>query len=373
MHTKCIYSSNSEIIKGIKIYKPNNWLFLHFNKLLKMISTDYITKIFEQFNNLNVMIIGDVMLDSYIWGKVNRVSPEAPVPIVEVDKRENRLGGAANVALNLKALGATPFLCSVIGNDDRSEDFIELLKIDNMPTDGLITSNSRKTTTKFRVIGNNHQLLRVDEETTVPLEQEESLKLWNGIEKLLTNNSIDAIIFQDYDKGIIDVELIKKVTEKANKLNIPVIVDPKKKNFLNYQNVTLFKPNIKELKEGLDTDFDVSNDVELELAVSKLQDKLNAQILLNTLSERGVFVSWRMESGYESMLIRAHLRNIADVSGAGDTVVSVAALCLALKVDVPVMAAISNLAGGLVCEEVGVVSIDKLKLIKEVNQLLAKQ
>ncbi len=335
-----------------------------------MISTESISKLFTEFNNLKAIVIGDVMVDSYIWGQVNRVSPEAPVPIVEVEKRENRLGGAANVGLNLKALGATPILCSVIGDDPKGDDFIHLLEDEGMPVEGIIRSSQRITTTKFRVIGNNAQLLRVDEETTKELISQHKRDLANRISEIIKTEGIDVIIFQDYDKGVIYPELIEEITNLAIEHNIPVVVDPKKNNFLSYNNSTLFKPNLKEIKEGLNMDFDENDEVEVEMAVAKLQDKLNCDMILNTLSEKGVFISWKTQNGYESMLIPAHRRNIADVSGAGDTVVSVAALCLSLRIDPPVLAAISNLAGGIVCEEVGVVSINKNKLLEEVNRSL---
>jgi len=335
-----------------------------------MITTDSINQLFLDFDSLNVLIIGDVMVDSYIWGNVNRISPEAPVPIVEVKKRENRLGGAANVGLNLKALGATPILCSVIGTDQRGDDFTGLLEKENLPLDGIIKCNDRITTTKFRVIGNNVQLLRVDEETTTLLTDKQHSMLISKINNLINDTTIDVVIFQDYDKGVISEKLIKNVVSIAKSKNIPVVVDPKKANFLNYKNVSMFKPNLKEIKEGLNLNLENDTDVNIELAVSQLQDKLNADIVLNTLSEKGVFVSWKIEGGYESRLIPAHLRNIADVSGAGDTVISVAALCIARKIDPPIMAAIANLAGGMVCEEVGVVSVDKQKFKEEVNRVL---
>ncbi len=337
-----------------------------------MITTESINQLFSSFNNLNALIIGDVMVDSYIWGNVNRISPEAPVPIVEVKKRENRLGGAANVGLNIKALGATPILCSVIGTDQRGDDFVALLEKENLPLDGIIKCNDRITTTKFRVIGNNVQLLRVDEETTAFLTEKQHDLLVEKIGDITDNNTIDVIIFQDYDKGVISQKLIESVVKTAHKKNIPVVVDPKKANFLSYKNVTMFKPNLKEIREGLNLDFNDDNDVNIELAVSKLQDKLNAEMILNTLSEKGVFVSWKIKGGYESRLIPAHLRNIADVSGAGDTVISVAALCVSQNIEPPVMAAIANLAGGMVCEEVGVVSVNKDKFKDEVNRVLGR-
>jgi rfaE bifunctional protein kinase chain/domain len=337
-----------------------------------MLTTELISHLFLGFNDKKIIIIGDVMIDSYLWGSVDRISPEAPVPIVAVEKRENRLGGAANVGLNIKSLGATPYLCSVIGNDLKGNEYIQLMNECDLPLDGIIQSNKRITTTKFRVIGNNTQMLRVDEEINTNLEKDEQSQLLNKITELINDKNIDAIIFQDYDKGVIDERLISSVVEIANKKEIPVVVDPKKRNFLSYKNVSMFKPNLKEIKEGLNINFDVSNREETENAVSKLQEVLNAKIVLNTLSEYGIFVRWKEENEFKSEIIGAHLRNIADVSGAGDTVISVASLCLASNTNITNMAAISNLAGGLVCEEVGVVPIDKNKLQDEVNRLLSK-
>jgi rfaE bifunctional protein kinase chain/domain len=336
-----------------------------------MFTSEDIDQLFEQFNNLNVMVIGDVMVDAYIWGHVDRICPEAPVPIVAVKNRENRLGGAANVGLNLRALGATPFLCSVLGEDQKGVEFKQLVSDAGMPLDGLIADNQRQTTTKFRIIGNQTQMLRVDEEMTEELNESQFLTLNSRILQILDKQEIHVIIFQDYDKGVISKKLIESVVKEANKRKIPVAVDPKKKNFLDYLHVTLFKPNLKEVKEGLGINFDPHDNEQLEMAISQLQDKLNCKMVLNTLSELGVFISWETKTGYESQLIRAHRRNIADVSGAGDTVISVAALLLALKVQPPLMAAISNLAGGLVCEDVGVMPVNKTKLRLEVSKMMS--
>ncbi|RLD89790.1 MAG: D-glycero-beta-D-manno-heptose-7-phosphate kinase [Bacteroidetes bacterium] len=335
-----------------------------------MLTTDTVSRLFSEFDKLNVLIIGDVMVDAYLWGKVDRISPEAPVPIVTVAKRENRLGGAANVGLNIKSLGATAYLCAVIGKDPKGAEFLEMLDQEGIPKEGIVQSKSRVTTTKFRVISNNTQLLRVDEEQTDPLNEEEVSALFSNIKNLTESKKIDVIIFQDYDKGVITVSLINEIVTLANAKNIPVVVDPKKANFLHFKNVTLFKPNLKEIKEGLNIDFDESDKDELEKAIGMLQEKLRSQIILNTLSEKGVFIRWNENGTYRSAKIAAHLRNISDVSGAGDTVISVAALCLAQGIDVPDMAAIANLSGGLVCEEVGVVPINKTKLQDEVIRLL---
>ena len=336
-----------------------------------MIKEDFI-KLFSEFNNLNVLIIGDVMVDSYLWGKVERISPEAPVPVVSVQNRENRLGGAANVALNIKAMGANPILCSVVGDDQKGKEFIELLEGQDMVTLGIIKSKDRLTTTKFRVIGNKVQMLRVDEESEKPLIEEEQTALINRFKKILNEYMIDVIIFQDYDKGVISEEMIKMVVKTAMEKNIPVAVDPKKQNFSAYKNVTLFKPNLKELKEGLKIDFDHKSSGELQKAVTSLKSLLNAKIVLLTMSEDGVFIEWDNNGEKSTHIIPSSVRSISDVSGAGDTVISVASLCLAANVNPLIMAALSNLAGGLVCEKVGVVPVDRQQLLNETGKLKFK-
>jgi rfaE bifunctional protein kinase chain/domain len=327
-------------------------------------------KIFEDFNKLTIMIIGDVMLDSYLWGKVERISPEAPIPIVALKKRENRMGGAANVAMNIKSMGAKPVLCSVIGEDSKGINFLDLLKKEKIPTYGILQSSGRITTTKFRIFGNSTQMLRVDEEVEDDLSEKDRTNLLGKIENILSKEKIDGIIFQDYNKGVIDSILIKEVITRATKLKIPVSVDPKKKNFYNFTGVTLFKPNLKEMKEGMKVEFD-NNDREMLLSVAQtLREKLNCQYILATLSEQGIMMSMKDKFDEKNIFIPAHVRSISDVSGAGDTVISVASLCLARKCSPYEVAYISNLAGGLVCEEVGVVPINKDKLLKEVLALL---
>ncbi|MFH1000439.1 MAG: bifunctional ADP-heptose synthase [Bacteroidota bacterium] len=321
------------------------------------------SKLFEQFNSLKVLIIGDVMIDSYLWGKVNRISPEAPVPIVEVKKRANRLGGAANVAINIKALGAEPILCSVIGNDNQAGTFLKLLADEKITSEGIIQSQNRITSTKFRVIGNNAQMLRVDEEMLDDLNEQEQFDLISKIQEIISKNKIDVIVFQDYDKGVISKIIIEKTKELNN--NIPIAVDPKKKNFFHYTDIDLFKPNLKELQEATNSHFEKKDFIRLKEEVEKLQKKLNSKKIFTTLSEQGVYISENKNGAYLSELIPAHRRSIADVSGAGDTVISVAALCLALKTDKKILAELSNLAGGLVCEELGVIPINKEKLLKE--------
>lgn len=324
-----------------------------------------IKQIFKSFNKLNVLVIGDVMIDSYMWGNVTRISPEAPVPIVAINKKENRLGGAANVALNIQAMGANPILCSVIGDDEGSKLFLDLLEQQKLSAKGIIKSKKRITTVKTRVIGSNHQMLRVDEEIETSINSKETEALSAQIKKLITAEKIDVIIFEDYDKGAITAELITTIVTFANQKKIPTVVDPKKKNFMSYSGVTLFKPNLKELKEGLKIDFDHHNTKELEKAVAVFIKQQNIHTALITLSEKGIYT----HNAKTKALIPAHIRTIADVSGAGDTVVSVAALCLALNLSPVLTATLANLAGGIVCEKVGVVPIDKKQLLEEALKL----
>jgi len=316
-------------------------------------------EIFEAFNSLKVLVIGDVMIDSYLWGKVDRISPEAPVPVVNLKKTEKRLGGAANVAVNVKSLGAKPILCTVIGNDEEGKGLVSLLEESGYPTEGLVFSSKRKTTVKHRIIAGSQQLLRLDSEDDHELLEEDNVALIKRAKTLL--EKVDVLIFEDYDKGVLSSENIEKIIVEAKKLKVPVVVDPKKRNFLAYKNVDLFKPNLKELKEGLNIQCDPTRFDDLRQAVNKLGQKLNQKYALITLSEHGAYLA----SDENEVYIPAHKRNISDVSGAGDTVISVASLCLALKLPMEQIVQLSNLAGGLVCEYVGVVPIEKTKLLAE--------
>ncbi|MBO5847983.1 MAG: hypothetical protein J6R17_02080 [Bacteroidales bacterium] len=323
--------------------------------------------LFDSFNGKKIMIVGDVMLDIYMKGKVERISPEAPVPIVSVTETFSRLGGAANVAQNIKALGAEPILCSIIGNDEKSNDLLKLMHEQNMNSSGIVKSNERITTRKVRIISNNAQMLRVDTEDTFDLTKTEHNLLMNEIKNIINNKNIDGIILQDYNKGVLTEDIIKDVIALANEKNIPVGVDPKKKNFLAYKNVTFFKPNLKELRDGIGIPSKEESINDIIKAVDSLQEKLNCRYLMTTLSERGVLIK-----DYETNVchhIPAHLRKIADVSGAGDTVLSVAMLCLVCKQNAYNIAALSNLAGGLVCEELGVVPINKDRLKEESKKI----
>lgn len=326
-----------------------------------------IQQLFDNFDDIKVAVIGDVMIDAYLVGKVNRISPEAPVPVVSLTKHEERLGGAANVALNLVSLGAKPIMCSCVGNDKDGTLLKQLLKNAGISDAGLVHSETRMTTVKTRVIGNNQHLLRIDSEETKPIHEAEEDLLINKINELIANQNIQVIIFEDYNKGVLTPRVIRETIKLAKSKNILTTVDPKKENFFEYSGVTMFKPNLKELIEGTAIQFDFTRETEkFNTAVKHLEEKLNNEITFVTLSEHGVFIKNKENSHH----FPAHIRNIADVSGAGDTVISVASLCLAANAPINLIASISNIAGGLVCEESGVVSIDKNKLIKEAIRII---
>jgi len=327
-----------------------------------------LNRIFESFSDYNILIIGDVMVDAYAWGEVDRISPEAPVPIFSCSSRENRLGGAANVALNIKSLGANPILCSVIGDDDRGKDFVNLLSEIQQEQSGIVVSSHRRTTVKTRFISNNQHVIRIDEEDTHELADDTETSFIKHVLNLLDTKNIDAIVFEDYDKGLITKKLIETVTDKAKQMEIPVLVDPKKRHYSDYKNVTLFKPNFKEFLEGSNLSIEKGDIDGLFRAAKQFQSEMGVDKLLITLSELGVFIS--NENTYEH--IPAVVRKIADVSGAGDTVISVATLCLAAGMNAKEIAAISNLAGGIVCEIPVVVPIDKEQLLSESLKLYAE-
>jgi len=316
--------------------------------------------IFEDFKSKKILVIGDVMIDAYLYGSVSRISPEAPVPILNFENREERLGGAANVAFNLISLGAQVGLASVVGSDEAGTNMRSLLSNEKIDDKNLILSRSRKTTVKTRVIGNNQQLLRVDNEQIDEITKSEEEALLNSIKENM--EGYDAIIFEDYNKGVLTPSLIAEIVKMANDKNIITTVDPKIKNFLAYKNVSLFKPNLKELKLGLNVNFNFGIErYKFENAINELIKVLNPKHLLVTLSEYGVFY----KTDGDSDLISAHKRAISDVSGAGDTVISVVTLGLLVGLNLQQASELANLAGGLVCEEIGVVPINKSRLRKE--------
>ena len=323
-------------------------------------------QLFQQFQTIKAGVIGDVMLDSYLWGKVERISPEAPVPIIALEQKEARIGGAGNVALNLASLGASVSMLSVTGNDEDAKQLQQLLQSKDIKTDFLLSSSKRITTNKTRIISRNQQMMRVDTETTADLGYEDENRLILALQTFIAQEKPDVIILEDYNKGVLTELVIKKTIELCKHHGIITAVDPKRKNFFAYTGVDIFKPNLKEVKDALNiiasaTDVAALNDIH-----EKLKAQLHHHISFITLSEKGVFY----KNGEESAILPSHIRNIADVSGAGDTVIATAALVYAATKNTNLMAAVSNIAGGLVCEEVGTAAINKERLLKECVHLL---
>jgi rfaE bifunctional protein kinase chain/domain len=322
--------------------------------------------VFDQMAGLHVVVVGDVMLDNYWWGSVDRISPEAPVPVVAITKRESRLGGAANVALNCISLGAKVTLASVVGKDSDGDLLVSLADKAGVDTSLMMKSKHRPTTTKVRILSRNQQMLRVDEEVTDELHTEEEHPFIDMVLKYLQKVKPQALIFEDYNKGVLKENVIRHITAHCKEIGIVTVVDPKKRNFLSYKDVTIFKPNLKEVREGLHMDMHRTDLRDLGEAHKALHNALNHRITFITLSEKGVYYN----NEGEAAILPSHIRNIADVSGAGDTVVATATLVYAVTKNVKLMAEISNLAGGLVCEEAGVVAINKDNLLSESMDLL---
>lgn len=323
--------------------------------------------LFKSFSNIKVAVIGDVMLDTYWWGNVERISPEAPVPVVAVTKREERIGGAGNVALNVKALGARIHVISMAGDDAEAEKLKQLFNEQGINTEYLLKSKSRHTTNKIRIIGRNQQMMRLDAEITSALNEADEKALLEDFETYLEKENPDVVILEDYNKGVLSKDVIAAVISLCKKRHVITAVDPKRKNFFEYREVDIFKPNLHEAKEGLNLLTETVNLESMSHIHELLQKQLDHRISFVTLSEKGVFY----QEENHKRIIPTHVRTIADVSGAGDTVIAVASVVYAATKDVNLMAEMANIAGGLVCEEVGTVAINKDRLLEECESLLA--
>lgn len=323
------------------------------------------TAIADAFRRTTALVVGDVMLDAYLWGRVDRISPEAPVPVVQVTERSARLGGAANVALNLHALGATPVVASMTGDDEAATTLAKLFAERGLSTEGLVRSAARTTTVKTRVISGHQHVVRVDEEMEQDLTTPDEQAFLHHTIALMRRLGPGVLVFEDYDKGVLTPGVIAGLVAEAQRLGIPTAVDPKRRHFFAYREVDLFKPNLKELREGLKIDLTSGDLAGVKAAARLLEARLANRISLVTLSEHGIYA----HSATEEAALPAHHRSIADVSGAGDTVIAVASLCLAQGLPLHTLAAWANLAGGLVCEHVGVVPVDPAQLLAEARRL----
>ncbi len=319
------------------------------------------------FSKQNILIIGDIILDHYLQGNVDRISPEAPVPIVNIKQESYRLGGAANVALNIKALGARPLLISVLGQDIFGQKIRSLLENKQIGTAYVFMDKERQTSCKTRIMSGHQQLLRYDRESIKDLHDSVEAQLLDSLQTALETEKIDALIFQDYNKGLLTASLIEESIELARKFKVPTLADPKSSNFLTYKNVDFFKPNLREIQTALSNK--LTRNMELSASLQQasilLFDLLSCQNVVITLGAKGMY--WA-DSGGQNKWIRAKIRSIADVCGAGDTVISVLALGIAAGLDTNQCLHLANIAGGQVCEKVGVVPVDKNRLFAEFSQ-----
>ncbi len=323
------------------------------------ISNKRLDELKKSFDGKRIAVIGDMMLDGYFWGDVKRISPEAPVPVLEVEDEFFRFGGAANVALNILTLGGIPVPVGVIGNDSYGKIFSSLLKEKNISDEGIVIDNERPTTTKTRVIANNQHVVRIDKESKAYISSGIEEKISIFLSSVI--DSLDGIILQDYNKGILTPSLISKIISIANKKNILITVDPKFDNFFEYKNVTVFKPNRKETETVLGVR--INDDKDISSAGKNLLHKLNSKYVLLTLGEGGIAV---FEKDDKERRMPTKARKVADVSGAGDTVISTLTIALSCGADIYEACYLANYAAGIVCGEVGIVPIEKEILFKTV-------
>lgn len=322
--------------------------------------------IFQKISSVKVFVVGDAMLDKYWYGEIERISPEAPIPVVSIQRKEVRLGGAANVALNCSALGAEVFLLTTTGKDPDGQKMMSLLNEHGINAAFCLQSKERITTAKTRVIAKNQQVIRIDEELSNDLSIKDEHHFIDVCLRAIQIEKPDILIFEDYNKGLLTENMIEKIIAHCKHVGVMTSVDPKLKNFFAYCEVDLFKPNLKEIREALKMDIEAISKLKLKELHKLIHEKLKHQISLFTLSEKGIFVQNRQDA----YLIPSHIRQIADVSGAGDTVIAVASLIYFISQDSWLAAQIANLAGGLVCEQAGVVSIDKALLLAETTEKL---
>ena len=323
----------------------------------------FLENIFAKAGKSQIFIIGDVMLDRYLFGDVNRISPEAPVQVFDIRKSENRLGGAANVALNVSSLGSTPYLIGVTGIDREAELLKEQLNLLGVATDGLISEPDRPTTSKTRVISDAHHLIRIDSESKDEVSKSSENKIIEIIESKSQNE--DVVILQDYNKGVLTKNLIQRITEISKKKNLRVLVDPKFENFFEYKDVYLFKPNRKELEDALGKK--VRDHNHIDKLAEEVMEKNRCDNVILTLGEHGMLILEKVDGNVSKEIIGTKARKVADVSGAGDTVISTIAVCLSGGSSLRDSAIISNHAAGLVVEEVGIFPVNKKALIENIT------
>ncbi|MBM2814515.1 MAG: D-glycero-beta-D-manno-heptose-7-phosphate kinase [Ignavibacteria bacterium] len=296
-----------------------------------------------------VAVIGDVMLDRFFWGNVSRISPEAPVPVVDIESETAHLGGAANVASNLKSLGINPLLCGTVGSDFSGKIFIDIAKQAGIPDTGIYINNKRPTTVKTRIIGNNQHIVRLDREERERIESDCEDFILNTLKNA---TGLTSLIFEDYNKGVVTASLIRRVTKWANQNNVQVYIDPKFDNFFEFKNTTVFKPNLKEAQRALG--FTIKSQEDVVNAGKMLLEKLSCKNVLLTLGKDGMVL---FEDNGDVSSVETKALKVADVSGAGDTAIASLAAALAGGATVKEAATLANTAAGIVCEQPGIVSV----------------
>jgi len=341
---------------SISVYITCN--YAHFYAMISL-TKHRLQSLFDGFAGKRIAVVGDLMLDRYFWGSVGRISPEAPVPVVEVESESTRLGGAANVANNIAALGGVPIMVGVIGSDLTGTELLKIIEGNGFPTSGIVIDSTRPTTVKTRVIAHHQHVVRIDQETKQNINSEIQAKILKTLSESM--KTLDGIILEDYNKGVLVPHLIHEITEAARKHEKTVSVDPKFNNFFAYKNVTVFKPNRKETEEALGCKLGEWDDI--DKAGKEMMHVLDAENVLLTLGEQGMAL---FEKGDKVTHMPTRAIKVADVSGAGDTVVSTLSMVLASGGDIGEAATLANFAGGIVCGEVGIVPIDKQVLLKEI-------
>jgi D-glycero-beta-D-manno-heptose-7-phosphate kinase len=321
-----------------------------------------IETLLSSFGTKKIAIVGDIMLDKYIFGHVSRISPEYPVPVVDVNREDYRLGGAANVALNTLSLGASTVLIGVTGEDSNRELLLDLFRTRGLAIEGIISDPTRPTTCKTRILSQNHHIVRVDFEKRHEINAETEEAVFGSLREQLP--SLNAVVLEDYNKGLLSGELIRRIIAEARKYSVPVLVDPKHRNFFAYSGCSVFKPNLSEMAASLGLSIS-NNDSDVEQACLMLHEKIQSEAIVVTRSEKGMTV---FDGSFTH--IDATSLDVSDVSGAGDTVIGMLALGAAAGMDIVTNASIANLAAATVCQEVGAVPVKSENLLRACREHL---
>ncbi len=322
--------------------------------------------IVQKLSKQSVLVVGDTMVDKFIWGKVSRISPEAPVPVVEISNETETLGGAGNVASNITSLGASSYLVTVIGDDNDGKNMKDMLKRKNINTDFVVVDKNRPTTIKTRIIASHQQVVRVDKEIKGSFSGGTEVNILKNIEKVM--EKVNGVIISDYAKGVVSEKILKKIIALAKEKNIPVTVDPKIENFKKYKHITCMTPNTKEAIEGMNAK-NISTDEDIAMLGNKILKTLKSESVLITRGEKGMTI---IEKNNKITHIPTRAKEVYDVTGAGDTVIATMTLALSAKVDLVTSSEIANFAAGIVVGKVGTATVTQKELIQAIEDFNRK-